>query len=119
MSKNECIFTVFDSADDAATLIYEYFIGRGYKLESGDIKNGTYGSGNRILRIILGAFAKRYLFSILVIDNGDHQSSVTLSKGMYGALGGVIGVMMQNNEFRKIQADFTGVFPKSEISIGV
>lgn len=74
---------------------------QGYKLESGDPYKGTYGIGSNIMRILFGAFVKRYTFDFAMQPSGD-AVVVEFKKGMTGMSGGVIGLAKMNSEFARI-----------------
>ncbi|MCK4668007.1 hypothetical protein KAU33_14730 [Candidatus Dependentiae bacterium] len=78
-----------------------FFNGKKYKLEEGTIEKGVYGIGNPILRIILGAFIKRYKFNFSITESSG-KTTLEFSKGMTGAMGGVIGYSQMNNEFQRL-----------------
>lgn len=104
----------FDGTKDTSVYIYQkvptnvlakkleaFFIEKKYKLEDGTIESGVYGIGNPILRIILGAFVKRYKFNFSITDSAG-KATLSFSKGMSGAMGGVIGYSKMNNEFQRL-----------------
>lgn len=74
---------------------------QGYKLESGDPYKGTYGIGSTIMRILFGAFVKRYTFDFAMQPSGDGVV-LEFKKGMSGMSGGVIGLAKMNSEFTRI-----------------
>ncbi len=76
--------------DELATEIAGFFTAKGYRIESGDALNGMWGTGNAVLRAIFGGFVKRYKFAVTTNGTGGHLT-VALTKGMSGALGGVMG----------------------------
>jgi hypothetical protein len=84
-------------AADIAT----FFDQQGYRLEAGTPGNGTYGIGSDLMRILFGAFARRYKFNILVQPSGPHIW-LNLTKGMSGAMGGVIGYSAMNKETNRL-----------------
>ncbi len=104
----------FDGTKESSIYIYQnvptnvlaqkleaFFINKKYKLEEGTIEKGVYGIGNPILRIILGAFVKRYKFNFSITDSAG-KATLSFSKGMSGAMGGVIGYSKMNNEFQRL-----------------
>lgn len=95
----------FAGADpnDLAQRVDAFFRGEGYKLEEGAPGNAAYGTGSNVMRILFGAFAKRYKFNAVVqADQG--QTWVTLTKAMSGAMGGVIGHSKMTKETNRITA---------------
>lgn len=73
----------------------------GYKIETGDPYRGTYGVGSTVMRILFGAFVKRYTFDHAIYPNGN-DTVLEYKKGMTGISGGVIGLAKMNSEFSKI-----------------
>ena len=90
---------------DVADRVAGYFAKEGYRLESGTATDGYYGIGSNFLRILLGAFAKRYKFHVQVTAEGD-RSRVVIDKGMSGAMGGAIGYAKMKKELVRVR---TGV----------
>lgn len=84
------------SADIAA-----FFHQQGYKLEAGTPTGGVYGIGSDLMRILFGAFARRYKFNVAVQQSGEHVW-LNLSKGMSGAMGGVIGYSAMTKETNRL-----------------
>jgi len=82
-----------------------YFEARKYKLENGKPDNGTYGIGSDLMRILFGAFAKRYSFTVQI---GEEDGVVVfkLTKAMSGAMGGVIGHSKMTKEYKTIADEF-------------
>ncbi len=81
----------------------QFFAQRGYRLESGQPDNGTYGIGNNILRMLFGAFVKRYSFNVTIAMSDDQRCVVfVLAKAMSGAMGGVIGHSKMTKEYNAI-----------------
>jgi len=73
----------------------------GYKLEEGTSENGVYGRGSGFMRILFGAFVKRYKFKIAITPESE-KVLLRLSKGMTGASGGLIGHSKMKKEFTRI-----------------
>lgn len=85
-----------------ADRVAEFFQTEGYRLEKGTPQNGYYGKGNWILRILLGAFIKRYRFSVQILTAGE-ACRVTIDKGMSGVSGGVIGYSAMKKELARVR----------------
>jgi len=95
-------FVFADAApQDVSQELATYFTARGYKLEKGSLLDGSYGIGSNIMRILFGAFAKRFVFSFN-IQPQDAGSILTLSKGISGAMGGYLGYRRMNKEMEAI-----------------
>ena len=67
-----------------------YFKSRGYRLEAGTALDGTWGSGNAVLRALFGAMAKRYKFN-LNTEGDPSRTTLRVSSAMSGAGGGLVG----------------------------
>lgn len=89
------------SAQDAAQRFANLKQGLGYKIEAGDPYRGTYGVGSTVMRILFGAFVKRYTFDFAIYQNGN-DVVLEFKKAMTGISGGVIGYAKMNTEFAKI-----------------
>jgi hypothetical protein len=77
--------------EDAAQALNQYFVGQGYKLESGSPVNGVYGRGSQALRVLLGAFHKRFSFNVHINPNPDGTTKVMCTRAEKGRWGGLIG----------------------------
>jgi hypothetical protein len=88
--------------DRIAGKIEQFFITNGYKLEQGNKKDAVYGRGNAFLRILFGAFIKRFKFSIKIQKNKNNSVRVTMGKAMSGAMGGMIGYRSMKKEHQRI-----------------
>ena len=85
------------STEQLANEITDYLRSREYRLESGTALNGIWGTGNAFLRALLGGLVKRYKFQ-LTTEGPPSNITLTLSKGMSGAGGGLIGHGQMKNE---------------------
>lgn len=106
--------TSFEEDKKSTILIYEgtnvhelstkansIFLAEKYKLEKGTAEDGVYGIGNTTMRILFGAFIKRYTFQIRITDlNG--KTRIELHKAMTGISGGAIGYAKMIKEFKRI-----------------
>ena len=91
-------------ANAVASAVGEYFARRGYSLEEGTPVNGTYGKGSAAGRALLGGFATRFKFAV-VITPGQGVTQLDFNKGMSGAMGGAIGAAKMTKEFAAIQEE--------------
>ena len=102
IGKHEVTFVFKNkSSDELSESIYELLVKKGYKLESGKKVNAVYGKGNKVARALLGAFVKRFAFSVK-ITNVDGSTSFVFSKDGKGYMGGAIGVAQLNKEYNRI-----------------
>ncbi len=87
--------------EELATKVETFLHKKGYKLEEGTPYSGQYGKGSRAGRILLGAFIKRFAWSITINDEGG-LTTLTFYKQASGMVGGIIGVSQVNKEFNSI-----------------
>lgn len=106
--ENDRLLISSDDVQTTANKVAHFFEGEGYRLESGMPTDGFYGVGNNILRILFGAFVKRYRFHVTVLEYAS-GSSVTLEKGMSGVSGGAIGYSKMKKELERIKAGVRAV----------
>ena len=81
--------------------IYTILIKKGYKLEHGEKVDTLCGKGSEIGRVFLGAFIKRFAFSVKIKSHND-ITSLTFSKHGKGFLGGAIGAAQAKKEYNSI-----------------
>jgi hypothetical protein len=95
----------FDDAsrEELADEIKKFFAKRGYRLEGGEPLDGMWGTGSPVMRALLGGFVKRFKFKVVATGTGDHLT-LSLTKGMSGALGGVMGYMKMKKEVAELAA---------------
>lgn len=89
------------NSDELAEKVQKFLSGLGYKLEEGNNKSGIYGKGSKILRILLGAFVKRFTWGVK-IEESFGESVLTFTKNEKGYWGGLIGVTQVSSEYKKI-----------------
>jgi hypothetical protein len=91
------------AAIDLAKAIDDIFTSDGYKLKTGDLGNQTYKKGERVGRILLGAFVKYFEFHVGITDSGNDHVQVTVRKTTSGFSGGLIGVGQVEDELHRIE----------------
>jgi hypothetical protein len=99
------------TADQVATYVNSFFETEGYKLESGTILNGKYGTGSHTLRLIAGVFIKRYKFNVNIYSDGNN-THLELSKAMSGISGGIFAVRALDKELKRISSNLKSDFEK-------
>lgn len=70
----------------------------GYVLVEGQANNATYEKGNRVMRILFGAFVKYFKFNRTITLNPDQTITVNFSKQTSGMSGGLVGMNQVKNE---------------------
>ena len=104
ITKERAIFSFENTSEDAvASKINSLFLKDGYSLEEGSQLKVKYGKGSKIMRILLGAFVKRFAFEVSVTSEGG-VTKATLYKETKGYAGGAIGVNQVKNEFKRLIA---------------
>ena len=86
-----------------------FFTAEGYTLKSAEGETHTYTKGNRVLRLLLGAFVKYHKQSVIV-KNEDSLFSVMLHKDSSGMSGGLIGINQVKKEFARLSEAFKAYF---------
>ncbi len=98
-SKKSEVFTYSGGTrEEVAQAVKELFGEHGYKLEKGDKYDAIYGIGSAAMRVLFGAFVKRYVFGVVVEQDGDNVSLTLNKKIMAGVAGGAIGYAKMNSE---------------------
>jgi hypothetical protein len=102
LSKHEARWTLSGkTAEGVAGNLSTEMLAQGYKLEVGTADNGVYGKGNKVMRILFGAFVKRFAFRVHVTNEGNATQLVFVKDGK-GYAGGVIGVNQVKKEFSRL-----------------
>ncbi|MBK6383372.1 MAG: hypothetical protein IPP02_03210 [Chitinophagaceae bacterium] len=86
-----------------------FFTSEGYTLKSTEGETTTYTKGNRVLRILFGAFVKYHKQSVIVKNEGE-LFSVMLHKDSTGMSGGLIGMNQVKKEFARLSEAFKAYF---------
>jgi hypothetical protein len=89
------------SKDELENKLNLFFTSEGYKLKSAVGEGRTYEKGNRVLRILFGAFAKYHKQSVTIKNNGN-LFSLMLLKDSTGMSGGLIGMNQVKKEFTRL-----------------
>lgn len=92
--------------ESIATAIENSFQANGYSIKSGDLGNRTYVKGNRVARLLLGAFYKYFEFRVGTNELSDDLVKATVTKTSSGMSGGVIGVNQVKKELARLETVF-------------
>ena len=107
IKKDTAIFKFSKLSQDELSGKLEAFLKKkGYNLESGTPQAGTYGKGNKVMRVLFGAFVKRYEWKVAVIPV-EGYTELSINKSAKGYAGGVVGVSQVNTEFNSIVNSLT------------
>jgi len=109
-AKDRVIYNMTDcTKEELENRINLFFTSEGYKLKSSEGEVTTYTKGNRVLRLLLGAFVKYHKQSV-VIKNEGALYSVMLHKDSTGMSGGLIGMNQVKKEFTRLAEAFRDYF---------
>jgi hypothetical protein len=86
-----------------------FFTSEGYTLKSSAADTYTYTKGNRIMRLLFGAFVKYHKQSAIIKNEGE-LFSVMLHKDSSGMSGGLIGMNQVKKEFARLSEAFKAYF---------
>ena len=86
-----------------------FFTSQGYTLKSAEGESSSYTKGNRVLRLLLGAFVKYHKQTVIIKNQGD-LFSVLLQKDSTGMSGGLIGMNQVKKEFARLAEAFREYF---------
>jgi hypothetical protein len=86
-----------------------FFTSEGYTLKSSEGDVFTYTKGNRVLRLLFGAFVKYHKQSATIKTEGD-LISLMLHKDSTGMSGGLIGMNQVKKEFARLSEAFKTYF---------
>ena len=86
-----------------------FFTSEGYKQNSVEGDTTFYTKGNRVLRLLFGAFVKYHKQSVNVKQDGE-QFAVMLHKDSSGISGGLIGMNQVKKEFARLAEAFKVYF---------
>lgn len=86
-----------------------FFTSEGYKQGATEGDTTYYTKGNRVLRLLFGAFVKYHKQSLNVKQEGD-LFSVMLHKDSSGISGGLIGMNQVKKEFARLAEAFRAYF---------
>jgi hypothetical protein len=103
-STGDLVSNLYSGIDAAgmAKKIDETMQAHGYKLTEGQIGNGSYEKGSRVMRLLFGAFVKYFKFSITIAANPQGELMVNLFKQTSGMSGGLIGMNQVKNELKRM-----------------
>ncbi|MFN5982043.1 MAG: hypothetical protein ACK476_04625 [Fluviicola sp.] len=82
----------------------------GYKKEEIDAENSYYVKGNRVLRLLLGAFYKYFKFKVTIKEiASDEIIKVQVKKETSGMSGGLVGMNQVKNELARLANEFKNI----------
>lgn len=82
---------------------------QGYKINTGAIGNAEYEKGNRVLRILFGAFVKYFKFTVTLKQLDESNIELTFIKSSTGMSGGLIGMGQVSRELTRLFQVFSAL----------
>lgn len=109
-AKDRVIYNITGcTKDELDNKLNLFFTSEGYIVKSQQGETYTYTKGNRVLRLLLGAFIK-YNKQTVVVKNEGELYSVMLHKDSTGMSGGLIGMNQVSKEFSRLSEAFKTYF---------
>lgn len=90
------------NATDLGMAVSQMLTSSGYSIKEGKPGDAVYEKGNRILRLLLGAFVKYFKFGVRVEEGGDGTLKVRVHKLTSGMSGGLIGIGQVKSELKRL-----------------
>jgi hypothetical protein len=94
------------TADEIGIAIEKALSTDRYIIKEGALGDRTYTKGNRILRLMLGAFYKYFEFNVDVKERDDKTVIAAIRKSSSGVSGGLVGVNQVNKELKRLETVF-------------
>lgn len=91
------------TAEEIGTEIEKRLSSDRYIIKEGEIGDRTYTKGNRILRLMLGAFYKYYEFNVDVKPREDNTIVAAIRATSSGVSGGLVGVNQVKKELKRLE----------------
>ncbi len=96
-------------AQTLAGLVNQKLVGSGYGILQGNPNDAIYEKGNRVMRLLFGAFVKYFKFGVRIEDAGDGQLKVRVHKLTSGMSGGLIGMGQVKTELKRIAQELSTI----------
>lgn len=74
----------------------------GYSVKEEQPGTITYEKGNRVMRILFGAFVKYFKFTVTIVQTAENEITINIFKQSSGVSGGLIGMNQVKNEMKMI-----------------
>lgn len=97
------------SKEELDQKIDQLLVSQGYKMAGGQNGQVVYEKGNRVLRLLLGAFVKYSKVGIQTIVTAPNEVKCELRSQSSGMSGGLIGMNQVKNEIRSLFTTFQGI----------
>lgn len=90
------------NTDDLAAKVNEVLFHHRYKLTEGAPGRGVYVRGNRVLRILFGAFSPYYKYAVMVRPGNANNAILDVDRKTSGMSGGLIGMSQVKSETKRL-----------------
>jgi hypothetical protein len=91
------------SKDELDKKIDQLLVSSGYTMKEGQIGHAVYAKGNRVMRILFGAFVKYFKFTIVTGGSSDSDEiKLAVRQESSGMSGGLIGMNQVKNELIRL-----------------
>jgi len=89
--------------------INHYFAIQGYKVTDQQFGNLVLEKGNRVMRILFGAFVSYYKFSVTTAQTAENELTVNVFQQSSGMSGGLIGMKQIKTELTRLNFVFSQI----------
>ncbi|MFD2286406.1 hypothetical protein GJU39_00595 [Pedobacter petrophilus] len=89
--------------------IKQLFEQQGYKVTDQQFGNLLLEHGNRVMRILFGAFVKYYKFSVTMVQSAENELTVNVFQQSSGMSGGLIGMKQIKTELTRLNFLFSNI----------
>jgi hypothetical protein len=97
------------TAEELASQVNKKLIASGYSLSQGNPSDAIYEKGNRVMRLLFGAFVKYFKFGVRIEDAGDGTFKVRVHKLTSGMSGGLIGIGQVKTELKRLAQELSSI----------
>ncbi|SDE05753.1 hypothetical protein [Pedobacter soli] len=97
------------TVEEMTTKITDLFDLQGYKVIDQQFGNLILEKGNRTKRLLLGAFATYYKFSVTMVSDSDNELTVNVFQQSSGMSGGLIGMKQVKTELARLNFIFANI----------
>jgi hypothetical protein len=97
------------SAEELAAQVNKKLVASGYSLNQGNPSDAIYEKGNRVMRLLFGAFVKYFKWGVRVEDGGNGTWKVRVHKLTSGMSGGLIGIGQVKTELKRLAQELSQI----------
>lgn len=101
--KNKLVYEILDTNENELKgILSDLMLSNGYRLSSDQNNILIYERGNRVLRILFGAFVTYHKQKFYIVPEGN-KTELIFEKASSGMSGGLIGMNAVRKEFDKLK----------------